>query len=1059
VFRSVSADLDFVSMENAVLARWEEHHVFERSILQRADAEPWIFYEGPPTANNKPGVHHVWARVYKDLFCRYQTMRGRLVQRKAGWDTHGLPVEVEVEKRLGISGKQAIEGKVGVARFTELCRDSVHTYVEEFAKLTTRIGYWVDMDDAYWTLDPTYVDSVWWHLKTIFDKGLLYEDLKVLPYCPRCETPLSSHELGQPDVYTDEADLTAYVRLPIAAASRADAPEGVECLLVWTTTPWTLPSNVGAAVDPQLDYAVVDGKVVANDLIESVFGEGVRPDSTFPGSRLVGLRYERPFGDLEIVDGDACVVVAADFVTADEGTGIVHLAPAFGEVDRVAGRANGLATLNPVGPNGHFTAALPRFEGLGVRDTNELIVAELERRQLLERSAWHDHAVPHCWRCNAVLIYWGKPSWYVATTNIKDELLAQNAMIDWHPEYIRDGRFGEWLANNVDWALSRDRYWGTPLPVWRCGDGHITCIGSRAELATLTGDPAVATIDPHRPTIDAVTFPCPKCDATATRVAPVIDAWFDSGAMPAAQWGYPHVPGSKERFSFPAEFIAEAIDQTRGWFYSLLAINVAVFGATPYRHVLCLGHIVDQDGRKMSKSLGNVMDPWEVLGTRGADPLRWWMFSQGSPWTPTRGSMAAIDATTREMLLTLWNTYSFFMTYASLNGFDPSAPDVPGRSDRGELDRWAISRCEGTTKVVTELLDAYEPFGAASAIGELVDDVSNWYVRRSRRRFWRTDPSAPAGDALAAQATLHEVLVRISLLLAPMCPFLAEHLFDGLGDGGPSTLPTSGSPNAPASPEDSVHLCDWPRADESMIDPALESKMASAREVVRLGRAARSEAGVKVRQPLRRALVFLPPGTEHPPSGIVEDELNVDHVEFTAALSDVLAYELRPNFRSVGPKLGDKVRLLGAALAELDAAGAARELEGGGTIEVTLEGVSVVLSSEDVELRVRAEEGFAVSRKGAEVVALDLELDDGLRRRGLVRELVRQVQDLRKERGLSVSDHISLWLLAIELSADERELVGREVLADEVVAAPGPGAVAEFELDDDVVVQVWLAVS
>jgi isoleucyl-tRNA synthetase len=1040
VFRPVrSTDLDFVSMEQDVLVKWDEHTVFERSVRQRAGAPPWIFYEGPPTANNKPGVHHVWARVYKDLFCRYQTMRGRFVERKAGWDTHGLSVEVEVEKRLGISGKRAIEEKIGIARFTELCRESVHTYVDEFAKLTKRIGYWVDLDNPYWTLDPEYVDSVWWHLKTIYDKGLLYEDLKVLPYCPRCETPLSSHELGQPDVYTDEADLTAYVRL--ALDDNADAPDGVASLMVWTTTPWTLPSNVGAAVNPELTYAAVDGTVVAEALVESVFGEGAEVTGTFPGTRLVGLRYARPFTDLEIPEGtDAGVVVAADFVTLDEGTGIVHLAPAFGEVDRIVGRQFGLATLNPVGPDGRFTSALKRFEAQGVRDTNEQIVDELDKRGLLERSEWRDHSVPHCWRCNAVLIYWGKPSWYVATTQHKDDLLRENSAIDWHPEHIRDGRFGEWLSNNVDWALSRDRYWGTPLPIWRCPDGHVTVIGSRAELAELAG-PGVEHVDPHRPTIDEVTFECPVCRATATRVAPVIDAWFDSGAMPAAQWGYPHAEGSVDKFVFPAEFIAEAIDQTRGWFYSLLAVNTLVFSETPYRHVLCLGHLVDSEGRKMSKSLGNVMDPWEVLNGRGADPLRWWMFSQGSPWTPTRASLAAIDATTRDMLLTLWNTYAFFMTFASLNEFDPANPDVPEPDARPELDRWALSRAARTSEEVTEALDAYEPLVAATAISALVDDLSNWYVRRSRRRFWRTDPTSAPTDALAAHATLHEVLVQVALLLAPMCPFLAEHLYEGLCDG---------------RPEDSVHLCDWPSPDLDAVDEELEAKMASAREIVSLGRSARAEAGVKVRQPLRRALVFLPQGAVAPPASVVEDELNVDHVEYIAELSDVLTYELRPNFRSVGPKFGEKVRALSAALDVLDPVEAARRLEEGGTVVISLDGDAVELTSEDVELRVRAEPGFAVSRRGAIVVALDVELDDELRRRGVVRDLVRVVQELRKERGFDVADHLELWVTGIELSDAERDLVAREVLADVVHATPGPGVAATVELGVGVPVTVWL---
>jgi isoleucyl-tRNA synthetase len=1040
VFRPVSPDPDLVSVETDVLARWAQHRVFERSVEQRAGAEPWVFYEGPPTANNKPGLHHVWARVYKDLFCRYQTMRGRLVVRRAGWDTHGLPVEVEVEKRLGISGKRAIEEKIGVARFVELCRESVEAYVQEFEELTRRIGYWVDFDAAYRTYAADYVDSVWWHLKTIFDKGLLYEDLKVLPYCPRCETPLSSHELGQPDVYADEADLSPYVRFWLEDGDVA-APRGADALMVWTTTPWTLLSNVGVAVNPSLTYAVVGGTIVAADLVASVFGEGTAPDATVAGSALVGLRYRRPFDDVEVTEGDAGVVVAADFVTVDEGTGVVHLAPAFGEVDRQVGRQFGLATLNPVGPDGRFTAAVPWLQGESVRDANERIVAELERRGALVTSSWYAHSVPHCWRCNAVLLNWGKPSWYVATTRHKDDMLRENARIDWHPEHIRDGRFGEWLSHNVDWALSRDRYWGTPLPVWRCERSHVTCVGSRAELSELAGTD-VSGIDPHRPRIDEVTFACPECGTTATRVAPVIDAWFDSGSMPAAQWGYPHVEGSKDAFAFPAEFIAEAIDQTRGWFYSLLAINTIVFGEAAYKHVLCLGHIVDEDGRKMSKSLGNVIDPWDVLDTRGADALRWWMFSQGSPWTPTRGSLAAIDTSMRDTVLTLWNTYSFFMTYAALNGFDPRDDGVPPRSARPELDRWVLSRVERTTLAVTEALDGYEPLAAATAIATLVDDVSNWYVRRSRRRFWRTDPDAPRADTLAAHATLLFVLDRIAVLLAPLCPFLADHLFVGLRD---------------ASEEASVHLEDWPVADGVAIDEPLEAQMAVAREVVSLGRAARAEGGVKVRQPLRRAVVSLPPGSPRPPSGVVEDELNVDRVEYSTELSDVLTYELHPNFRTLGPRLGDRAPGIRAALATIDPVLASRTLEAGRTVTVRLGDTDVDLSGDDVELRIRAEPGFAISRDTTAVVALDLELDDGLRRRGVIRELVRQVQEQRKERGFEVSDHIELWLDGLVLDDAERGAVARELLADAVHAGAGPGEPARVGLADDLAVGVWLS--
>jgi isoleucyl-tRNA synthetase len=1062
VFSPVPADIDFVALEQAELARWSAHRVFERSVSQREGSPPWVFYEGPPTANGMPGLHHAWARVYKDLFCRFRTMDGSYVARRAGWDTHGLPVEVEVEKRLGITGKEQIESQVGIAEFTRLCRESVYSYVDEFARLTTRIGYWVDMDAAYWTLDSSYIESVWWHLQQLFDEGLLYEDLKVVPYCPRCGTALSSHELGQPDVYRDEEDESAYVRLRLADPP-ADVVGGAAWLAVWTTTPWTLLSNTGVAVNPDLTYAIVDGVVVAESLVDAVLGEGAsgRISLRVPGTALVGLHYERPFDDLAAPHGaDGWRVVPAGYVTTEEGTGLVHLAPAFGEIDRQIGRENGLPSLNPVGPDGRFTDAVGWLAGRDVREANHDINDRLESEGLLIRRFPYVHSYPHCWRCRTPLIYWGKPSWYIATSTRKDDLLAANQTVDWHPEYIKDGRFGEWLENNVDWALSRDRYWGTPLPIWRCGRGHVRCIGSLAELSDLCGRD-VRGIDPHRPTIDDVTFACGTCAAdvgpvdemdelsVCRRVEPVIDAWFDSGSMPAAQVGYPHVPGSAEAFTFPADFISEAIDQTRGWFYSLLAINTLVFGESPYRHVVCLGHIVDADGRKMSKSLGNIIDPWSILDTRGADAMRWWMFSQGSPWTPTRATLGAIDIAMRDMLLTLWNTFSFFTTYASLNEFDPADPAIPAAVDRGPLDRWILSRLAGTTAVVTEALTTYEPLAAATALADLVDDLSNWYVRRSRRRFWRTDPDAPAGDTLAAQATLHTTLTTLSLLLAPLCPFVSDAMWRQLTAAGE---------------DESVHLADWPAADVAGVapDPPLEAQMGLARRLTSLGRAARSEASVKVRQPLKRALVFLPADAPAILRDIVADELNVDEIDTAEELSEVLRFELVANFRTLGPRLGDLVKELKPALAALDGVVAAAALEEGRSVTVTLGGQPVELSPDDLTLRVRGQQGFAVSREGGEVVALDLNLDEGLRKRGLSRDVVRLVQDLRKASGLEVSDRIRLHVVGLDVIAEFFDFIAREVLAVEIVAGPAEGDGTVLELDDELlsetgVVRVWLS--
>jgi isoleucyl-tRNA synthetase len=1058
LFPPVPAEADFTVLEAEELARWGKHRVFERSIEDRKEAEPWVFYEGPPTANGRPGLHHVWARVYKDLFCRYRTMRGFAVPRKAGWDTHGLPVEVEVEKQLGITDKRQIEERVGMAEFTRLCRESVHNYVDDWKALTERIGYWIDLDDAYWTFDPEYIESVWWNLKLLWEQGLLYEDIKVVPYCPRCGTALSSHELGQPDVYQDVVDESAYVFVhltdegPVAERLRAalDRPSltGLS-LLLWTTTPWTLLSNTGIAVGPDLEYAVVDDVIVATDLVESVFGDGASVGARLTGRDLVGLHYERPFDDLVPKPGQAgengWQVVAGDFVEADEGTGIVHLAPAFGEIDREVGRRNGLPTLNPVGPDGRFSEEVGWLAGRSVRETNGEVNDRLQAAGLLLRRQPYSHSYPHCWRCGTALIYWGKPSWYVRTSERKSDLVAQNRTIGWHPAHIRDGRMGEWLANNVDWALSRDRFWGTPLPIWRCEAGHTVCVGSLAELSELVGRD-VSSVDPHRPDIDGVTFPCGEClrrpggappndAAPMRRVEPVIDAWFDSGSMPTAQWGYPTTPGSEHRLTYPADFICEAIDQTRGWFYSLLAVNTLDWGSTPYRNVLCLGHIVDADGRKMSKSLGNIIDPWEILRTRGADPLRWWMFSQGSPWTPTRVSFEVIDAALRDTLLTLWNTWSFFSTYASLNGFDPDDPAIPDPEQRSLLDRWTRSRLHATVAAVTEALDGYEPFPAATAIARLVDDLSNWFVRRSRRRFWRTDPGADPADSLGAQATLYEALVTLAMLLAPMCPFLADRMWRDLTG---------------ATADDSVHLASWPEAEAGAIDASLEEGMALARRLASLGRAARAEAGVKVRQPLSRALVYLPPGSPSPPPEVVEDELNVDRVEATGELGDVLAHELVPNFKVLGPRLGARVQQLRAAMGTVDAASAATDLAAGRPVVVELGDGSVELGRDEVELRVKAQPGFAVSRDGAEVVALDLALDDDLRRRGLAREVVRNVQEMRKVAGLEVSDWIDLHLVGLDDLAPWFGTIAAEVLSRSVTqAAPsdaGPGTV--FELDD-----------
>ena len=947
MFRPVPAEADFTALEAEELARWAKHRVFERSVELRAGAEPWVFYEGPPTANGRPGLHHVWARVYKDLFCRYRTMRGYAVPRKAGWDTHGLPVEVEVEKQLGITAKHQIEDEVGIAEFTRLCRESVRNYVDEWQGLTERIGYWIDSDGAYWTFSPEYVESVWWNLKNLWDQGLLYEDIKVVPYCPRCGTALSSHELGQPDVYRQVVDESAYVRFPLldegdaADRLRTTLERGTLAglsLVVWTTTPWTLLSNTGAAVGPDLSYARGGRRHRGRRPGDPGVRRGRRARPAGDRDDLVGLHYERPFdrrGPARRPAGrDGWRVVAGRLRRGRRGDR--HRPPGPGlRGDRPAG---GPRERPPHPQPGRPRRAVHRRGALARRPGR---AGHQRRGQRPSRGGRapgpapaHAHPYPHCWRCDTPLIYWGKPSWYIRTSDRKADLVAQNQTIGWHPEHIRDGRMGEWLANNVDWALSRDRYWGTPLPIWRCAEGHLRCVGSLAELSELAGRD-VSDVDPHRPDIDAVTFACAECAAgdnagdgagpaggVMRRVEPVIDAWFDSGSMPSAQWGYPVAAGSADQFVFPADFICEAIDQTRGWFYSLLAVNTLVRGATPYRNVLCLGHIVDADGRKMSKSVGNVIDPWEILSTRGADPLRWWMFSQGSPWTPTRVSFEVIDAAMRDTLLTLWNTWSFFTTYASLNEFDPADPAVPAPPDRSVLDRWMRSRLHATVAAATESLDGYEPFPAATAIAELVDDVSNWYVRRSRRRFWRTDPDADPADSLGAQATLHEVLVTVARTAGPDVPV------PGRPDVARSDRRRRGRLGPPGRLAGAPTRCPRPgprRGDGPGPPPLLPGSGGPRRGRDQGAPAAGPGPGLPSPgqpDPARRG------GRGRAQRG--------PWWRSTAELGDVLAYELVPNFKLLGPRLGARVQQLRAAMGSVDGAAAAADLAAGRPVVVDL---------------------------------------------------------------------------------------------------------------------------
>ena len=1018
-YTPVPPQVDLPAMERDVLAFWHEHDTFARSLEQTRDGAPWTFYEGPPTANGMPGVHHVEARVFKDVFPRFKTMQGYHVVRKAGWDCHGLPVEIAVEKELGFSGKGDIEA-YGVAEFNARCRESVLRHVGEFEAMTERMGYWVDMSTPYRTMDPEYVQSVWWSLKQVFDKGLLTEDYRVAPYCPRCGTGLSDHELAQG--YETIVDPSVYVRFPLTSGPYA----GTAALLVWTTTPWTLVSNTAVAVRPDVTYvAATDGSdtlVVAEALVEQALGEGWTVQDRFTGADMERWDYRRPFDLVDWPEGEpGHFVVLADYVTTDDGTGLVHQSPAFGAEDLTVCRAYGLPVVRPVNPDGHFDASVRLVGGEFFKHADKALVRDLQERGILFRHLAYEHPYPHCWRCHTALMYYAQPSWYVRTTQVKDALLAENERTSWFPDNIKWGRYGDWLHNNVDWALSRSRYWGTPLPVWRCEtDGsHLVCVGSLSELGTLAGQD-LSGLDPHRPFVDDVTLPCSECteDGAVTwmrRVPEVIDAWYDSGSMPFAQWGYPHAPGSTERFeaAFPAQFICEAIDQTRGWFYTLMAVNTVVHGRSSYENVLCLGHIVAEDGRKMSKHLGNVLLPMPLMDDHGADALRWFMAASGSPWLQRRVGHGVLQEIVRKVLLTYWNTASFLTLYADANDWSPARGDAPAVADRSALDRWALSEAHRLVGEVTEAYEAFDSQRVGRLLATYVDDLSNWYVRRSRRRFWEGDP--------AALATLHEALSLLTLLLAPVVPFVTERVWQDV-------VRASG----PQVPE-SVHLAPWPQADASLVDADLSEQMALVRRVVELGRSARAGSKVRNRQPLGRALVGAT-GWDALPDELrrqVADELNVHRFEELAG--ELVDRSAKGNFRALGRRFGKDTPKVAAAIAAHPADRLAASLHETGTATVTVDGADVEVSSAEVLLTETPREGWAVATDGGETVALDLEIGPELRRAGLAREVVRLVQDARKTSGLQVTDRVALrWAAEGELADALREhsaLVAGEVLA------------------------------
>ena len=1019
MYRPVPAQVDLPALEHEVLEMWEREGVFAASVAQSQGRPPWVFYEGPPTANGTPGTHHVEARVFKDVFPRYRTMKGFHVPRQAGWDCHGLPVELFVEKELGFTGKQDIEA-YGVAEFNARCRESVLRHVDEFTEMTTRMGYWVDTDSAYWTMDPNYIQSVWWSLKQIFDKGLLVQDHRVAPYCPRCGTGLSDHELAQG--YETVIDPSVYVRFPVTDTNFLRSYPGA-AFLVWTTTPWTLVSNTAVAVKPTAQYAVVktvDGEtlVVAVALLDQVFTEPVTVLSTMPGTELERLTYRRPFDYVEIPD--AHYVVLADYVTTEDGTGLVHQAPAFGADDLLTCRAYGLPVVNPVLPDGHFAPDLPVVGGQFFKKADAGLITTLSAAGLMFRHVEYEHSYPHCWRCHTPLIYYAQPSWYIRTTAIKDQLLEQNEKTNWFPGSIKWGRYGDWLNNNVDWALSRNRYWGTPLPIWRCPDGHLTAVASMAELSALAGVD-VSAIDPHRPYVDDITMPCPTCGLTANRVPEVIDCWYDSGAMPFAAVGYPLQNADSFRAQYPADFICEAIDQTRGWFYTLMAIGTLVFEESSYKNVVCLGHILDEDGRKMSKHLGNVLEPIGLMNEHGADAVRWFMLASGSPWQARRVGHAAIGDVVRKTLLTYWNTVSFLSLYARLSQWEPSAL-APDPSQRPVIDRWVISEANQLARDVDQALEAFDTQRAGRLLSTFIDNLSNWYVRRSRRRFWDGDP--------AALATLHEALRTATLCLAPFTPFITERVWQDLF--------RSTDPSAPKS----VHLATWPEVSAEAIDEQLGTDMALVRRIVELGRAARASSGVRTRQPLGRALVSAT-GWSELSAQLREqicEELNISTLESLddggAGLVDT---SVKANFRSLGQRFGKQTPAVADAIAASDPAALLAEVRANGSTTLTVSELGDVSIAEgDVVVTETPREGWAVAADAGESIALDLTITDDLRRAGLAREIVRAIQEARKNSGLDVADRISVyWSSADEdvlaTMSEHGEMIGAEVLAPNMV--------------------------
>ena len=1011
MYKKVELPNGFVGLEKEVANLWTARNVIKKNFDMNQDGEYFTFYDGPPTANGRPHVGHVLTRVMKDIIPRYKVMKGYKVIRKAGWDTHGLPVELEIEKKLGISGKEQIE-EYGVEKFVKECKESVFTYVSMWEKMTNQIGYWVDMENPYVTYHNPYIESVWWALKQMWDKGLLYEGHKVMPYCPRCGTALSSHEVAQG--YKDVKDLTCVAKFKVEG-------EDNKYILAWTTTPWTLPSNLALCINKA--YTYIEAKVgeeiliLAKDLADKVLGEDYEVVREFPGTELLGTKYEQlmPFGKVE---GKAFEVIHGDYVTLSDGTGIVHIAPAYGEDDSLVAKANGITFINLVDREGRFVEEVTPWAGKFVKKCDESICKWLEENNKLFKAEKHLHSYPHCWRCDTPLLYYPKESWFVAMTTLRDKLLENNNKINWYPDNIRTGRFGKFLENVIDWGISRDRYWGTPLPIWNCECGHKECIGSIAELKE-KGINVPEDIELHKPYIDNVHLKCEKCGKEMTRTGEVIDCWFDSGSMPFAQLHYPFE--NKELFeqNYPAQFISEAVDQTRGWFYTLLAISTAIFDRNPFENCIVLGHVLDKKGLKMSKSKGNVVDPFDVLDAQGADATRWHFYTASAPWLPTRFSIDDVGEAGRKFMGTLWNVYSFYVLYAELDQFNPLKYN--DFVSENVMDKWVMSKLNTLVKDVDSMLNSYQITQAALAIEDFTDELSNWYVRRNRGRYWSEELT---DDKIGAYVTLYKVLTTLIKVAAPFVPFITENIYQNLVVGLDENAP------------ESIHLCSWPEVNENAIDKNLEKEMDLAYTIVKLGRSARNGANIKNRQPLSKMLVSTDSLPEYY-GEIITDELNIKAVEFGADLSTHVNFEIKPNLPVLGRAYGKLIPGIRREIAARNQMELAQTIQNGGVVVINVDGTEIELNKENLLVTMQGLEGYAFAGEGSIGVVLDTHISEELREEGHLREIISKIQNMRKDKGFEVADKIKLYVAGNEMLLDVikkfAEVIKKETLTQEIV--------------------------